>query len=66
MVSATMRLIERVERLEMTGEIGDGTVAQLHDLAAMARLELYRERYPAMGALWQPRPLADAPARTTG
>lgn len=39
MKSATMRLIERVERLEMTGEIGDGTVAQLHDLAAMARLE---------------------------
>lgn len=39
MTNATIRLIERVERLEMTGEIGDGTVAQLHELAALARLE---------------------------
>lgn len=39
MTTATMRLIERVERLEMTGEIGDGTVAQLHELAGLARLE---------------------------
>ena len=45
MTNATMQLIERVERLEMTGEIGYGTVAQLHDLAAMARLE--------QGARWQ-------------
>ena len=35
----TLKLIERVERLEMTGEIGDGTVAQLHELAGLARLE---------------------------
>lgn len=34
-----MRLIEAVERLNMSGAIGDGMVATLHDLAAMARLE---------------------------
>ncbi len=34
-----MRLIEAVERLNMSGEIGDGMVATLHDLAAAARLE---------------------------
>jgi hypothetical protein len=39
MTTATMRLIEAVERLNMSGEIGDGMVANLHDLAAMARLE---------------------------
>lgn len=39
MTGATMRLIEAVERLNMSGEIGDGMVATLHDLAAMARLE---------------------------
>lgn len=37
--TAVMALIERVERLEMTGEIGDGTVAQLHELASRARME---------------------------
>lgn len=37
--TAIMRLIERVERLEATGEIGDGTVAQLHELASLARYE---------------------------
>jgi hypothetical protein len=42
MLTATMRLIEAVERLNMSGEIGDGTVATLHDLAAMARLEQNR------------------------
>lgn len=36
---ATMQLIEAVERLNMTGEIGDGMVARLHELAALARLE---------------------------
>lgn len=39
MTTATMRLIETVERLNMTGEIGDGTVARLHELAGLARLE---------------------------
>ena len=39
MKQATMRLIEAVERLNMSGEIGDGMVANLHDLAAAARLE---------------------------
>lgn len=39
MTSATMRLIEAVERLNMSGEIGDGMVAHLHGLAALARLE---------------------------
>lgn len=39
MTTATMRLIEAVERLNMSGEIGDGMVATLHDLAAGARLE---------------------------
>lgn len=40
MTTATMRLIEAVERLNMSGEIGDGMVATLHDLASMARLEV--------------------------
>ena len=39
MKQATMRLIEAVERLNMSGEIGDGMVANLHDLAAAERLE---------------------------
>jgi hypothetical protein len=39
MKRATMQLIEAVERLNMSGEIGDGMVARLHDLAAGARLE---------------------------
>jgi len=39
MATATIKLIEAVERLNMTGEIGDGMVANLHDLASMARLE---------------------------
>lgn len=42
MKPATMRLIEAVERLNMSGEIGDGMVATLHDLAAAARLEQNR------------------------
>lgn len=42
MRQATMRLIEAVERLNMTGEIGDGMVAHLHELAALARLEQCR------------------------
>lgn len=43
--SATMRLIDQVEHLNATGVIGDGTVAQLHDLAGRAR----REISPAAG-----------------
>lgn len=39
MMTATMRLIEAVERLNMSGEIGDGMVATLHELAGLARLE---------------------------
>lgn len=39
MKRATMQLIEAVERLNMTGEIGDGMVARLHELAGLARLE---------------------------
>lgn len=35
-----MRLIEAVERLNMSGEIGDGMVATLHELAGLARLEM--------------------------
>lgn len=42
MKPATMRLIEAVERLNMSGEVGDGMVATLHDLAAGARLEQTR------------------------
>lgn len=37
--SATLQLIEAAERLNMSGEIGDGTVARFHELAALARLE---------------------------
>lgn len=40
MKSATLRLIEAAERLNMTGVIGDGTVAHFHELAALARAEL--------------------------
>lgn len=39
MATATMRLIEAVENLNMSGEIGDGMVAHLHGLASLARLE---------------------------
>lgn len=42
MTTATMRLIEAVERLNMSGEIGDGMVATLHELAGLARLEQNR------------------------
>lgn len=51
MTTATMRLIEAVERLNMSGEIGDGMVATLHDLAAGARLEQNRPLPPAGEAL---------------
>ena len=44
MRQATMRLIEAVERLNMSGEIGDGMVVTLHDLAAGARLEQINAR----------------------
>lgn len=40
MKSPTEQLIDLVERLRPTGEIGDGMVAELHDLAARARAEL--------------------------
>lgn len=36
---ATLQLIELAERLDMTGEIGDGTVARFHELASRARIE---------------------------
>lgn len=39
MTTSTMRLIEAAERLNMSGEIGDGMVARLHELAGLARLE---------------------------
>ena len=39
MKRATEQLIELAERLRPTGEIGDGMVAELHDLAARARAE---------------------------
>lgn len=50
MKPATMRLIEAVERLNMSGVIGDGMVAHLHELAGLARLEQNR-----------PLPIADEP-----
>ena len=34
-----LQLIEQAERLNMTGEIGDGTVAHFHELATRARIE---------------------------
>jgi hypothetical protein len=40
MKSATLQLIELAEHLSPTGEIGDGTVARFHELAALARFEL--------------------------
>jgi len=47
MKSATEQLIDLVERLRPTGEIGDGMVAELHDLAARARVERARKStYP--------------------
>lgn len=39
--SATLRLIEAAERLNMTGVIGHGAVANFHELATLARLELH-------------------------
>lgn len=44
MKSPTEQLIDLVERLRPTGEIGDGMVAQFHDLAARARAEQARVR----------------------
>jgi hypothetical protein len=38
--SATVQLIELAERLVPSGAIGDGKVAQFHELAAKARAEL--------------------------
>lgn len=40
MKSATERLIELAERLNPTGVIGDGMVAEFHSLAAQARAQL--------------------------
>lgn len=42
MKSATVRLIELAEGLTPSGEIGDGTVARFHSLAAEARSEVMR------------------------
>lgn len=39
MTTATMRFIEAVESLNMSGEIGEGMMASLHELAGLARLE---------------------------
>lgn len=51
MKSATLQLIELAESLNPTGgEIGDGTVAQFHKLAAVARVELERLRLAIMRA----------------
>lgn len=55
MTTATMRLIEAVERLNMSGEIGDGMVATLHDLAAGARLEQGRSNHPLSRYDWNGR-----------
>lgn len=49
MKSPTEQLIDLVERLRPTGEIGDGMVAELHDLAARARVELCGYVYGAEG-----------------
>lgn len=51
MTIATMRLIEAVERLSMIGEIGDGMVATLHDLASAARIEQHFPLPPVDEAL---------------
>ena len=40
MKTATERLIDLAERLNPTGLIGDGMVAEFHDLARKARAEL--------------------------
>lgn len=40
MKSPILRLIELVETLNPTGEIGDGTVFDLNELASLARLDL--------------------------
>jgi hypothetical protein len=68
MTSATMRLIEAVERLEMTGVIGDGRVAQLHDLAAAARIEVtpdVPDDWAAMGKFPGILPLIEVTGRYT-
>lgn len=39
MKTATQQLIELAEFLSPTGDIGDGTVAHFHELAARARVE---------------------------
>jgi hypothetical protein len=40
--SATLQLIEMAESLTASGSIGDGKVAQFHELAARARGEQLR------------------------
>lgn len=44
MKSAAERLIKLAERLNPTGVIGDGMVAEFHDLARKASAEFYRAR----------------------
>ena len=63
MTTATMRLIEAVERLNMTGEIGDGMVAHLHDLAAGARLEVTPPPIPVILGRLSPEALASLKSR---
>lgn len=61
MKTATERLIELAERLNPTGAIGDGMVAEFHALAARARHEQARVR-SALRALQEndaAEPIAD-------
>lgn len=50
MKSPTEQLIDLVERLRPTGEIGDGMVAELHELAARSRDELGLRRPVCFGS----------------
>lgn len=49
-MTATQQLIDLAERLRPTGEIGDGMVAQFHDLARRARAEQQGFDFPAFAA----------------
>lgn len=49
MKSATLQLIELAEQLTASGEIGDGMVAQFHELATRARGE---SEQPALRSLF--------------
>lgn len=47
MQSATDQLIELAEALTPSGEIGDGMVAQFHELARLTRVEQQRLAFAA-------------------